>query len=125
MVVQVAKRLSDAYFSFRHSVNDAQRIAHHAVEKMANLTLETSSDIMTMGWSQLDSMRRVMTVPEVFAIQSSLLSSLGQTCLEHVQLSMEEVIETQINLNNLVGHSLDDYSPIFRTMGIGITSSSN
>ncbi|MBF0348847.1 MAG: phasin family protein [Magnetococcales bacterium] len=125
MVVQVAKRLSDAYLSFRHSVNDAQRIAHHAVEKMANLTLETSSDIMTMGWSQLDSMRRVMTVPEVFAIQSSLLSSLGQTCLEHVQLSMEEVIETQINLNNLVGHSLDDYSPIFRTMGIGITSSSN
>ncbi|MBF0109112.1 MAG: phasin family protein [Magnetococcales bacterium] len=100
-------------------MSDAQRIANHAVEKIANLTLETSSDLMSMRLGQLDLMRRVMTIPEVFDIQSSAMTSLGKTYLDHVQLSIEEVIETQIHLNDLVGHHIEEYSPLLRSMGMG------
>ncbi|HIJ86037.1 MAG TPA: phasin family protein [Magnetococcales bacterium] len=125
MVLQVAKRLSNAYFSFRHSVSDAQRIANTAVEKVVNLSMETSSDILSEGLSQLGSMKRVMTVPEIFAIQSDLWSQVGKSCLGHFQLSMEEVIEAQINLNNLVGHKLEDFSPLLQAVGTGLIQTKN
>lgn len=115
MVLRLAKRLSNIYFSFRNSVSSAQRITHNTMEKVANLTLETSSDILTEGLSQLELMKRVMTIPDIFAIHSSLWSSVGESCMDHLQLSMEEVIEAQIRLNNLVGHSLKEFSPMFQT----------